>query len=57
VLSVRNGEGILVATGGEGGLLLERVQRADEREERGDTFAMRTGLAPGDRLGEEEARW
>ena len=56
VLAVRNGEGILVATGGEGGILLERVQRADEREERGDAFAMRTGLAPGDRLGEEEAR-
>jgi methionyl-tRNA formyltransferase len=56
VLAVRPGEGLLVATGRDGGVLLQRVQRAGDPEERGDAFASRTGLVAGDRLGEQEER-
>jgi methionyl-tRNA formyltransferase len=56
VVDVRPGEGVVVATGAEGGLLLERVQRAGDDEERGDAFAVRTGLAVGERLGTREER-
>ena len=56
VLAVRPGEGLLVATGDRGGLLLQRVQRDGDAEERGDAFAIRAGLAAGERLGEREDR-
>ena len=54
VLSIRDGEGIVVATGSNGALVLQRVQRVGEDEERGDVLARRIGLAAGDRLGQEE---
>ncbi len=53
VLGVRAGEGIAVAAG-QGVLLLRRVQRAGEAEERADLLAARIGLRAGDRLGQEE---
>lgn len=52
VLEIRRGEGVVVASG-RGALLLERVQLDDASEERADDMAVRTGLEPGERLGEE----
>jgi methionyl-tRNA formyltransferase len=52
VLEIRNGEGVVVASG-RGALLLERVQLGGAPEERADEMAVRTGLVPGERLGEE----
>jgi methionyl-tRNA formyltransferase len=52
VVEIRDGEGVVVAAG-RGALLLERVQLGEAPEERADEMARRTGLAPGERLGEE----